>query len=100
MTEKKPPEPPKPFISRSPDFRTIYVTGAFGQISPFDYRLSFYTHETQFPKEPKATTSVMISQVFQVEIAMSFDMMKRLRDMLDQQLKQREKTSPPKKESK
>jgi hypothetical protein len=97
MTQKKKTQsPPKPFISRSPDFRTIYATGAFGQVSPFDYRLAFYTHETQFPKEPEATTAVKVSQVFHVEVIMSYDMMKRLKDMLDQQLKQREKTQESK----
>lgn len=94
--KKKTQTLPKQFVSRSPDFRTIYATGAFGHPSPFDYRLAFYTHEPQYPKEPEATTNVKVSQVFQVEIIMSYHMMKRLRDLLDRQLKQTEKTQASK----
>lgn len=88
--EKKPSKPPVPIIKRSPDFRTLYVTGAVGNITPFDYRLVFYNHESEFPEEPKETTGVPVSQVFQVELVMSYELMRKLRDLLDRQVKTRE----------
>lgn len=96
--KKKSKEPPKPVISRSPHFRTVYATGATGHFSPFDYRLAFYNHESQFPEKPTEALRVPISQVFQIEIIMSTDLLKRLRDMLDRQLKEREKATKPKQE--
>ena len=97
MTTKKGKKvtPPKPSLSRSPDHRTLYVTGAIGNFSPFDYRLTFYTHEEQWPEKPTQTTGVPISQVMQVTLVMSPNLVKRLRDLLDRQLKKREKTPEP-----
>ena len=93
MTTKKEKEaaPPKPFLSKSPNYKQLYVTGALGTFTPFDYRLTFYAHEEQWPEKPKQVTGVPISQVMQVTLTMSNDLAKRLRDMLDQQLKEREK---------
>ena len=100
MTTKKEKKaaPPKPLLSRSPNYRTFYVTGAIGNFTPFDYRLTFYTHEEQWPEKPTQTTGVPISQVMQVTLVMSPDLMKRLRDLLDRQLKKKEKTPEPKPE--
>jgi hypothetical protein len=95
MTAKKEKEgaPPKPFLSRSPDYRQIYVTGAIGSTTPIDYRLTFYTHEEQWPEKPKQITNVPISQVMKVTLIMSRSLMKNLSDMLTRQLE--EKGKPP-----
>lgn len=100
MTTKKEKEtgPPKPLVSRSPDLRIFYVTGAIGSFTPFDYRLTFYTHEEQWPEAPKAVSGVPISQVMQVTLVMSPATAKRLRDLLDRQLEKMEKTPEPKTE--
>jgi len=102
MTEKKEKAsgPPKPLISRSPDLKTLYVTGAIGNFTPFDFRLSFYSHQEQWPEKPKQVAGVPISQVMQVTLVMSPDLAKRLRDMLDSQLKEREKTLEQEKKAK
>ena len=89
----------KPLLSRSPDLRIFYVTGAIGSFTPFDYRLTFYTHEEQWPEEPKAVSGVPFSQVMQVTLVMSPGTVKRLRDLLDRQLKEKEKTPELKKEA-
>jgi len=78
----------------------LYVTGAIGNFTPFDFRLSFYNHQAQWPEKPKQVAGVPISQVMQVTLVMSPDLVKRLRDMLDIQLKKREKTLEPGKEAK
>jgi len=102
MTTKKEkkPAPPKPFLSKSQDYRQIYVTGALGTFTPVDFRLTFYAHEEQWPEKPTQTTGVPISQVMKVTLTMSPDLAKRLRDMLDQQLKEREKRLKTKTEAK
>ena len=101
MTEKKEKSarPPKPIISRSSDYSTFYVTGAIGNFTPFDYRLTFYTHEEQWPEKPKEISGVPISQVVRVTVVMSSATVKALRDLLDRQLKEKEKTPEPKKEA-
>ena len=91
QAKKKTDEKKKPLISRSSDFKTIYVTGAIGNVTPFDYRLAFYNHETQFPEAPKEWEGVSVSQVFQVELVMSFDLMKRLKELIEKQISQKEK---------
>ena len=88
MQKNKASEKVKPLISRSSNFRTVYVTGAVGNPTPFDYRLAFYNHESQFPETPEQVSGVSIAQVFQIEIVMSYDLMKRLKEMLERQISQ------------
>jgi hypothetical protein len=98
MTKKKEESAPapKPFVSRSAAFKTLYVTGAIGSFSPFDYRLTFYNHEEQWPEKPSQVSTVPISQVMQITLVMSPDLAERLKDLLDLQLKEKEKTQKSK----
>ena len=83
-------KPPKPLVVRGEDFRQIYVTGAVGNFTPFDYRLLFFTHEPELPDKPKEIESFQMPQVVHAEIIMNIELAKHLRDLLVGQIKQRE----------
>ncbi len=38
-------------VERSPDFKRIYVTGAYGVHSPYDFRLGFYRDDMEFDEK-------------------------------------------------
>jgi len=88
---KKSSAPPKPFMKKGEDFRQIYITGAFGNFTPFDFRLMFYTHKAELPDKAQEMTGFPIPIVARAEVVMPMDMAKQLRDMLDLQIKKREK---------
>jgi hypothetical protein len=90
MATSEEKEAPKPLLVRGADFRQIYVNGAIGNFTPFDYRLFFYTHEPEIPDKPQETRGFRFPQVIHVEIVMTELLAKRLRHLLDRQIKERE----------
>ena len=38
-------------VEKSPDFKRIYVTGAYGVHNPYDFRLGFYRDDMEFDEE-------------------------------------------------
>lgn len=88
--EKKPPAPRKPLVVRAEGFKQIYVTGAIGNFTPFDYRLLFFTHEAELPEKAKQIVVFRIPQVVQVEVVMSEPVARHLRDLLNRQIKDKE----------
>lgn len=96
MTEdKKPSLPHKQLVVRGEGFRQIYVNGAIGNFTPFDYRLIFYTHVAELPEKVKEITALRLPQVAQVELVMSEPVATQLRDLLNRQIK--DKDEKPKK---
>lgn len=87
---KKSSAPPKPFLKKGEDFRQIYITGAFGNFTPFDFRLVVYTHKAELPEEAQEMPVFPIPMVARAEVVMPIDVAKQLRDMLDRQIKGRE----------
>jgi len=68
-------EPYKPEyrITKSPDFRMIYVNGAFGSVNPHEGRITFYA-DRLFPKviDDKGSMSTdYIERELQIETKMS-----------------------------
>lgn len=100
MTEdKKPSLPQKQLVVRGEGFRQIYVNGAIGNFTPFDYRLIFYTHIPELPEKVKEITTFRLPQVAQVELVMSEPVAIQLRDLLNRQIKDKEE-KPKKTEEK
>jgi hypothetical protein len=87
---KKPSTPPKPFVKKGDDFRQIYITGAFGNFTPFDFRLIFYTHKAELPDKAQEMTGFPMPIVARAEVVMPLNVVKQLRDMLDRQVRERE----------
>lgn len=81
-----------PAVNRTPDYRMIYVHGALGTFTEYDYRLRFYNEI--FPTEDN-------KKIYEVPvtIVMSPIAAKELRDLLDRQIKEyEEKVSEIKKQ--
>ncbi|MBA7639283.1 hypothetical protein ES703_46941 [subsurface metagenome] len=60
-------------ITKSPDFRMIYVNGAFGSVNPHEGRITFYADRI-FPKitDEKGTMSTdYVERELQIEVKMS-----------------------------
>ena len=89
MTEEK-AKSLKLFLKKGEGFRSIYVTGAIGAFSPYDFRLLFYSHVPEVPEELKQTDALSITQTVQVEVVMSKKVAKELRDLIDRQIKEEE----------
>lgn len=80
-------------MKKGEDFRQIYITGAFGNFTPFDYRLMLFTHKAEFPDQAQEITGFPIPQVIQAEVVMSEAVARQLRDLLIRQMKERENTT-------
>ena len=88
---KKSSAPPKSFLKKGENFRQIYITGAIGSFTPFDYRLLLYTHKAEVPDTTKDIAGLPLTQVIQAEIVMPISLAKKLRDLIDRQINEREK---------
>jgi len=88
---KKSSAPPKPFMKKGEDFRQIYITGAFGNFTPFDFRLMFYTHKAELPDKAQEMTGFPIPIVARAEVVMPISLAKKFRDLIDRQINEREK---------
>ena len=73
--QRQQPTPPPFEITKHPDFRSWYVTGAFGGVSPNDARIIFYLDRLEPEVVPGGVPGQMrvnrINREFQVELHMT-----------------------------
>jgi hypothetical protein len=76
-------------IKYSPDFRRIYCSGAYGAFNGLDFRISFFNDFVTQAEDP-ATAPIATREV-QMEVILTPLAIKRLRDLLDKNVKEIEK---------
>lgn len=88
-------------VEKSPDFKRIYVTGAYGMHSPWDFRIGFYREdievsgETMLGKEPPTVRREILVEIVLSPAAAKLLAEQLMRSVSDYEKKYGKIPSPP-----